>query len=643
MAFKSLFSERSIRFLNGCKENAQQVHFDAVNGPIFLTTLIGEEMAHLGEYVINEGGYSAEELGNTLGEYISKRREELIVPEAPIKSLADRILGRIAEPKLQSEKEAIATLEGEDGENYTYDLTVEVLKIIATAIQSCEEKNLAKIEPLHLVAAMFATESETLKKFFTDLGLKFTQAKELFCSSKIFNIDKVPYELLDFLVYMNEEVDVTKPCDVLMRDKEIEQIWNISLKMYKHNTLLVGKPGVGKTALMQKLTYEIKTGNCPEEFKDCLVLKLQLNAIMSDEGNAIEEVVKFLKGKSNIVLLIDDVNSIISLGTMPKATMDFLDILKMLVDSGVIIICAISEKEYAALHSCDGSLFRVFERVILEEPIGAEVYPMIKKKVEALEEYHGVTIVQGYAEYAVMVGNCFEAYKTNPDKTLDLIDRAMVIAKRKGKIMVEHSDIQESFEIDFELYEGMDEYARKETAYHEAGHYIVGKASKSLAEFLNWQAVSSVPAEGNRGITAPELRKDKTPHANKQFYLDYLAYCLGGRVAEKVYTNDVTSGAEQDLYSATSLAREIVTQYGISANDDERNNVFLKLMLTEKSTNEINEEILAFVDKAYKQAEKVIEEHKELLEMIVEELLERRIMSEPELDEIWQAWSKRKA
>ena len=78
----ALLSKRSIRFLNNCKENAEQVHFNLINGQIFLTTLIGEETAHLCEYILKEGDYSVDELGELLGKYISKKLAEITVPES---------------------------------------------------------------------------------------------------------------------------------------------------------------------------------------------------------------------------------------------------------------------------------------------------------------------------------------------------------------------------------------------------------------------------------------------------------------------------------------------------------------------------------------------------------------------------------
>ena len=640
--FRLYFSDRSIRALNRSLENAKKLSFDAVNETVLVTTLAGDKKAYLGQYFVVEGGYTLEELGSILGEYIVKRKKELTVVKRNPYKLLNLILRRPEEEMyMQSTQDNVVTLYGENDKTYKYPVTDEILNILEVLSEIYKKKQLSRVEPIHIVSAILNAESKIIKKIFFDLGISFEQAKENFNSSKIFNVDKIPYELSDFFVYLNEEVDTAKPCEILMRDKEIQQVWNISMKKNKHNTLLVGDPGVGKTALMQKMTYDIKTGNCPEAFKDYMILKLELNELMSDEDEAIEEIIKYLKKKDNVILFIDDVNSIISSGKMPKATMDFLDILKMIVNSGVIIVCAIAEEEYEALYACDESLFRMFERVILEEPLSNEVYPMIKSKVDALMKYHGVAINEEMVNYAIMIANCFEFYKVNPDKTLDLLDRSMVIAQRKDKAIVEQSDILESFEIKFELYNGMGEDARKEIAYHEAGHYIVGKASGRFVE-ANWLAISAMPTEGYLGITCPEERRDKIPFRNRQYYIDLIAFDLGGRVGEKVFRKEFTSGAKRDLYEAKELASEIVTKYGISLNEEDEDDIFLDIILNEKSSDKVNEEVKKLIQLAYKRAEEIIEKHKKLLEMIVAELLEKKIMSETELDVVWQKYLKEK-
>ncbi len=96
------------------------------------------------------------------------------------------------------------------------------------------------------------------------------------------------------------------------------------------------------------------------------------------------------------------------------------------------------------------------------------------------------------------------------------------------------------------------------------------------------------------------------------------------------------------MYNAKEIAFDVVTKYGMISNEEDDDDFFLNIVRTEKSANKINDEVQELIKTAYKRAEDIIEEHKELLEMIVAELLEKKIMSEPELDVVWQKYFKEK-
>lgn len=433
----------------------------------------------------------------------------------------------------------------------------------------------------------------------------------------------------------------------------MEQIWNISLKKNKRNTIIVGEAGVGKTALIEKMTYEIVKGTCPERFKDFNVISLDVNSLIAGttfRGQAeerIKDLINFLEKHDNVILFIDEVHTILGAGSCFEGEMDLANALKPILARGdTIVIGATTNHEYEAYFARDAALTRRFEKVVVEEPVVKDVYPMIKNKVISLSQFHGIKISKQMVEFAIMIANCFAFEKKNPDKTLDLIDRSMVSAYRKGKKSVNKGSILANFGIFFDLYKEMGEDARKEVAYHEAGHYIVGKTSGRLVN-INWLAISIMPAENYLGVTCYEYRKDKVPFRNREYYIDLLAFDLGGRVAEKAFHEDFTSGAGQDLDDATRQAFDVITKYGMSiGREEDRNNIFLNTpdypMFTEKSANQINEEVQKLINIAYKRAEEIIKEHKELLEIIVEELLKKKIMSETELDVVWQKYFKAK-
>lgn len=532
-----------------------------------------------------------------------------------------------------------------EGVTITVPADDEVSKVFGELLKIIGKYNITEIEPLHITSAMFMTDNKDFKQFFRDIDSNYDDAKKHFHPDRILVCGVIPCQLAGFLSTMNDKVDGKSPCEILCRDKEVYSIWNICLKKNKRNTIIVGEPGVGKSALIEKLTHDINSGNCPEKFKNYKVIVLDVNALIAgtsyrgDAEERIKDLITFLETHHDVILFIDEVHTILGAGSCFEGEMDLANALKPILARGdTIVIGATTEEEYEKYFLKDGALSRRFEKVEVKEPLAEKVYPMIKNKLLSLTKYHGITISREMVDYSILVASCFAFEKKNPDKTLDLIDRAMVSATRAGKDHVDKDCILDNFGIYFEMWENMSEDTKKEVAYHEAGHYIVGKASGKLVRY-NWLAVSIMPAEDYLGVTVFEDDDRKIPFANTDYYIDNIAFHLGGRVAENMFRKDFTSGASADLEQATKQAFNLVTKLGMG-NDSIENRVYLNTenypMFSEKAANLINDEINKVVKRSFDRATEILEVNTDILEAIVAALVEKRIMSETELDEIWQ-------
>lgn len=668
-----LMSQRSMDLLDGCVYELPSLQFDAINSPVLLAALVDEEGTGLYDYL--EKKSTDDEIQDALELLQNERSDDL-------KTFAESAKNEGAQPNSESnsEKEDEPSNSGADSKKegalsnqepisesgnfvifkdknqkrHQYPISDELVNVFIKLGEICEEHKIEVFEPEHILLAMFEEEDGVLKDLFDHLlQISFKKAKAYFSTALLNEKSIIPHNLSGFMECLNDKVDPTKPCEILGRDKEVEKIWNISLKRNKRNTIIVGEAGVGKSALIDKIAYDIATGACPEEFKGFSVIGLDVNALIAGttyRGQAeerIKELISFLKEMNNIILFIDEAHTILGAGSCHEGEMDLSNALKPILARGeTIVICATTMNEYLMYFAQDSALSRRFERVEVEEPNSDEVWPMIKNKVKALQEYHGVKISESMVEFAIMIANCFAFEKKNPDKTLDLIDRSMVVAKRNGKGKVDKESIMANFNIYFELYEGMNEDSRKEVAYHEAGHYIAFKAlAESIVE-VRLLAVSILPAEDYLGVTCYENRRDRMPFRNKEYFINHLAVNLAGRAAEKVFRKDFTSGAGQDLKIATALAYRVITSYGFNNKEDEGNNVFLNTpdypMLSEKSVNEVNDAVQEMVSIAYKRAEKIIDDNMDFLKAMVKKLLARGIMSEKELDKLWVKYQERK-
>jgi len=346
------------------------------------------------------------------------------------------------------------------------------MKLIGIIRQMAKESGFSVIEPAHFTVAMFKHEPPVLKEFFKDIEIEFLEAKKFFTSNTIWSLSLIPLELKSFMRCLNDDVDVSKPCEILMRDDEVNKIWNICHKMTKRNTVIIGEAGVGKSALIEKITYDIVAGTCPRKFKNFSVISLDVNSLIAgtsyrgDAEERIKGVIEFLEKHDNVILFIDEVHTILGAGSCFEGEMDFANALKPILARGkTIVIGATTNDEYEAYFAQDAALSRRFETVIVEEPESSKVYTMIENKVKTLSDYHNVKISRKMIEYIIMISNCFNFEKKNPDKTLDLIDRSLVSAELKGKKRVDKNDVLSNYDIYFKRFACMSEKTKKETDY----------------------------------------------------------------------------------------------------------------------------------------------------------------------------------
>lgn len=227
----------------------------------------------------------------------------------------------------------------------------------------------------------------------------------------------------------------------------------------------------------------------------------------------------------------------------------------------------------------------------------------------------------------------------------NLVNEAAILAARRGKKQIGSNEMQISIE---KVILGPERKSKvlnpkeKEiTAYHEAGHALVGA---SLPNADPVQKVSVISRGQAAGYTLAAPQEDKRLHS-RAYFIDELAVLLGGFVSEKIIFGDVTIGASNDLERATDIARKLVTRYGMSTLGPrtfgrKEELIFLgKEISEEKNYSEstaakIDREISHFIEDAFKTAERIINEKKEILEKIAKTLLEKETIEQREFNEL---------
>lgn len=460
------------------------------------------------------------------------------------------------------------------------------------------------------------------------------------------NDEKLPKNLSDFVTVLSSKYKGVSECEILGRDKECRDTMRILQKRGKKNVILVGEAGVGKSSIAEKIAYDIANGNCPDSLKDNVVFQLNVNSSIAGttlRGMAEERfkfLIEYLEKHENVILFIDEIHMAIGAGeTSANGENDMSNALKpFLASSKAKVIGATTEEEYNKIIATDSAFKRRFKKIVVKEPKAKEVYPMLKNAIKAHEKFHGVTISKEMVEYAILISACFNNTTKNPDRTNDLIDTSMVIAKEKGLKEVTRECILENFDINFEKFKNMSIEEKKATAYHEAGHYLVWKLSSNILKGEKGIAVSIMPAEGYLGVTVfDDMTDEVNINPNRDYFIKSFASDLAGRIAEELFGLDVNSGASADLKNVNKKAYTMICNYAMNNKDDyltfiEDNNYH---MINEKTIDYINQERAKLLKDASEYAKEILNGNRELLDKLVNALLEKGILDENDLNEIF--------
>ncbi len=226
---------------------------------------------------------------------------------------------------------------------------------------------------------------------------------------------------------------------VIGRDREIERMINILCRRNKNNPILVGEPGVGKTAIVEGLAKRIAEGDVPDILKTKKILSLDLTLLVAGtiyrgEFEArLKQIIDECAKNPNYILFIDELHNIIGAGSN-QGTMDAANILKPALARGLLrCIGATTYDEYKKYISGDPALERRFQKIDVDEPAFADVITILKGIKKQYEKYHEVTISDDTLVEAVTLSSRYIHDNFQPDKAIDLIDEAASSVKTKQK------------------------------------------------------------------------------------------------------------------------------------------------------------------------------------------------------------------
>ena len=217
---------------------------------------------------------------------------------------------------------------------------------------------------------------------------------------------------------------------VIGRDREIERVMQVLSRRTKNNPVLIGEPGVGKTAIVEGLSQKIVTGDVPETIKGKQLYTLDLGALVAgsryrgDFEERLKKVLKEIRTRGDIILFIDELHTLVGAGAAEGA-IDAASILKPLLARGELqTVGATTLDEYRKHLEKDAALARRFQPIKVEEPSLSHTIEILKGLRDRYESHHGVTITDQAVVAAANLADRYIADRYLPDKAIDLIDEA---------------------------------------------------------------------------------------------------------------------------------------------------------------------------------------------------------------------------
>jgi ATP-dependent Clp protease ATP-binding subunit ClpB len=352
---------------------------------------------------------------SVLNQMFNKMNINKVAIELDVKSLSEKLpkSSTVSKESIRLSKNFVSTLESGVGlmtKNGDSFLAVDTY-ILANI----------KSEPYSSIFKKYIDISELTKNLESSRGgakVSSQSSDETFESLEKYGID------------LTAEAKEGKLSPVIGRDEEINRMMQILIRKTKNNPMLLGEPGVGKTALVEGLAQRISDGKVPTSLQNKKVIALDMSALIAgakyrgEFEDRLKAVINEVKKSGNIILFIDEIHTIVGAGAS-EGSMDAANILKPALARGELhTIGATTLKEYRKYFEKDTALQRRFLPINLDEPTVNQSLQILRGIKERLETHHNVTITDSALVAAAKLSDRYIADRFLPDKAIDLIDEA---------------------------------------------------------------------------------------------------------------------------------------------------------------------------------------------------------------------------
>lgn len=352
----------------------------------------------------------------------------------------------------QAVDEELAKLPRQSGKSQTYISTL-ARRILLKSEDEAKEAESAAVRAKHIYLALLAEEDTTSQKIFRKFRIKradFLQALADFRESQRNNpqLSEENAEVLkNFGRDLTEEAKQGKLDPVIGRDEEIRDCIRILSRRKKNNPVLIGEPGVGKTAVVEGLAQRIVHNDVPQPLQDKRIWSLDLGSLVAGSkyrGEFEERLKGVLKAIQDsygqIILFIDEMHTLVGAG-QAEGSLDASNMMKPMLARGEIkVIGATTLNEYRESIEKDGALERRFQRVLIQEPGVEDTVSILRGIKDKYEIHHGIRISDNAVVAAARLSDRYISDRFLPDKAIDLVDEAAAMVRTEIDTMPEELD-----------------------------------------------------------------------------------------------------------------------------------------------------------------------------------------------------------
>ncbi|MEO2052863.1 MAG: ATP-dependent chaperone ClpB [Allomuricauda sp.] len=428
----------------------------------------------------------------------------------------------------------------------------------------------------HLLLAIFKSKSK-ISQILKDQGVteKDLNAaiQELRKGGKVTSQSaEETYNSLDkYAKNLNQLADSGKLDPVIGRDEEIRRVLQILSRRTKNNPMLVGEPGVGKTAIAEGLAHRIVQGDVPENLKDKVIYSLDMGALIAGakyKGEFEERLKAVIKevtsSDGNIVLFIDEIHTLVGAGG-GQGAMDAANILKPALARGELrAIGATTLDEYQKYFEKDKALERRFQKVMVDEPDTESAISILRGIKEKYENHHKVRIKDEAVIGAVELSQRYITNRFLPDKAIDLMDEAASKLRMEINSKPEELDVLDrkimQLEIEIEAIKREDDQAKLKTLNLELANL---KEDRNEI-FAKWESEKSVVDNIQKTKEDIENFKLEAERAERNGDYGKVAELRYGKIKEAQEKLDLLQEELAKQQSAGTLIKEEVTYEDIA-------------------------------------------------------------------------------